>query len=99
MPAETHSHHEPITVDDILDLLSTIVHGDSELQPDMPLDELGLSDDLAVIAFWDAVVEEYGERSVGEPDLEGLATATTAADLARRAVDNLRALGHAEPTA
>lgn len=99
MPAETHSHHEPITVDDILDLLSTIVHGDSELQPDMPLDELGLSDDLAVMAFWDAVVEEYGERGVGEPDLEDLATATTAADLARRTVDNLRAFQHAEPTA
>lgn len=88
MPAETHSHHEPVTVDDILDLLSTIVQ-DGEVDPDAPLDALGLDDDLALLSYWDVVVEEYGERTVGEPDLEELASATSALDLARRTVSEL----------
>ncbi|MFP5321011.1 MAG: hypothetical protein ACLGIC_04105 [Acidimicrobiia bacterium] len=96
MPAETHSHSEPVTVQDILDLLSTIVHDDATFDPDTPLTELGLSDDLSIMAFWDVAIEEYGERSVGEPDLDDLASATTAVDLAERTVRNLRATDTAE---
>lgn len=90
MPAETHSHSEPVTAHDILDLLSTIVHDDATSDPETPLAQLGLSDELSIMAFWDVAVEEYGERSVGEPDLDDLASATTAVDLAERTVRNLR---------
>lgn len=96
MPAETHSHSEPVTVDDILDLLATIVGDDASFDAATPLDEVGLSDDLALMAFWDVAVEEYGERSVGEPDLEDLASAATAVELAERTLRNLRATDTAE---
>ncbi|MDZ7674786.1 MAG: hypothetical protein U5K30_06950 [Acidimicrobiales bacterium] len=88
MPAETHTHTEPITVDDILDLLSTIV-GDEDFDSTLTLEDLGLSDALALMAFWDAIVEEYSERGVGEPDLDDLASAADALELARRTLGSL----------
>lgn len=82
MPAETHSHSEPVTVEAVLALLATVVHDDSGLDPATPVEELGLDDDLALMAFWDVVTEEYSERGVGEPDLEQLAECRTAIELA-----------------
>lgn len=82
MPAETHSHSEPVTADDVLELLATVVHGGDALDPGTPVDALGLDDDLALLSFWDVVAEEFGERTLGEPDLEELAGCRTAVELA-----------------
>lgn len=91
MPAETHSHREPVSVDDIVDLLSTMAPDGESFDPTSTLEDLGLSDDLALMAFWDAVVEEHAERGVGEADLEDLASAPNALELARRTVRYLGA--------
>lgn len=82
MPAETHSHREPVTADDVLELLATVVHDGDGLDPGTPVDVLGLDDDLALLSFWDVVAEEFGERTLGEPDLEELAGCRTAIELA-----------------
>jgi hypothetical protein len=39
-------------------------------------------EDLALLSFWDVVAEEFGERTLGEPDIEELAGCRTAVDLA-----------------
>lgn len=82
MPAETHSHSEPVTAEAVLELLATVVHDHDGLDPATPVEELGLDDDLALMAFWDVVSEEYSERGLGEPDLEQLAECRTAIELA-----------------
>ena len=41
-----------------------------------------MTGDLDVLAFWDAAVEEFAERTIGEPDLTELLDARTAAELA-----------------
>lgn len=82
MPAETHSHSEPVTAEAVLELLATVVHDADVLDPATPVETLGLDDDLALMAFWDVVAEEYAERGVGEPDLDQLAEFRTAIELA-----------------
>ncbi len=82
MPAETHSHSEPVTAAAVLELLTTVVRDDEGLDPATPVEALGLDDDLALMSFWHVVVEEYSERGLGEPDLELLAECRTASELA-----------------
>lgn len=83
MPAETHSHSEPVTVEAVLELLATVVHDDDGLDPATPVEVLGLDDDLALMAFWDVVSEEYSERGLGEADLEQLMECRTVIELAQ----------------
>lgn len=89
MPAETHSHSEPVTAAAVLDLLATVVRDDDRLDPATPVDTLGLDDDLALMSFWQVVVEEYSERGLGEPDLEQLAECRTAIELAESTARSL----------
>lgn len=91
MPAETHSHSGPVTADAVLELLATVVHDDDGLDPATPLETLGLDGDLALMAFWDVVAEEYGERGLAEPDLDELAGCRTAIELAECAARCLSA--------
>ena len=86
MPAETHQHTEPLTADDVIALLFTVVGDSVELDPSTTLVELGMTDDLDLLAFWDAAVEEFAERTIGEPDLTELLDARTAAELAAATV-------------
>lgn len=82
MPAETHQHTEPLTTDDVLALLFTVVGDSVDLDLSTTLVELGMTEDLDLLAFWDAAVEEFAERTIGEPDLTELLDARTAAELA-----------------
>lgn len=82
MPAETHSHSEPVTVEDVLELLASVVHDADALDPETPVEELGFDDDLSLLSLWDVVAEEFGERTLGEPDIEELAGCRTAIELA-----------------
>ena len=91
MPAETHSHSEPVTVEDVLELLATVVQDGGGLDPGTPVEALGLDDDLALLSFWDVVAEEFGERTLGEPDIEELAGCRTAVDLAETVVRSFAA--------
>lgn len=79
MPAETHQFIEDLDVDKVLELLVILVGVDAEPTDDpggIDLGPLGLDDDGAVLHLWDAVAEEYGERSVGELDLDDEPPAT-----------------------
>lgn len=58
-------HFEP---SDILDLLIVLLGDPGEADPTSTLASLGIDDD-GLIALWDAVCEEFAERSVG-PELE-----------------------------
>lgn len=90
MPAETHQHAEPLTVHDVIALLSSVVGDADDLDPSTALVEFGMTDELDLLAFWDAAVEEFAERTVGEPDLTELFEACTAAELAAATVACLR---------
>lgn len=71
MPAETHQRSEAAGAEAVLDLLACVVGLDADRAAEAPLADLELSDDLSILHLWDAVVEEYGERSVGDLDLDG----------------------------
>lgn len=76
MPAETHQHSEPVSVDAVLDLLACVASLDAGRAADARLTDLELDDDLSILHLWDAVVEEFGERSIGELDLDEIRPAT-----------------------
>lgn len=75
MPAETHSRREDLDVGRVLEFLALVI-GLPDEQRDEEHDEhsvgeqslaaLGIDDDLSLLDLWDLVVEEYGERTVGE---------------------------------
>ena len=70
MPAETHQRSETVGIDAVVDLLAYVV-GLEPGRQDAPLGELELDDDLSIVHLWAAVVDEFGERSVGDLDFEG----------------------------
>lgn len=70
MPAETHQRSEAVGVEAVLDLLACVVGLDADRAAEAPLADLELGDNLSILHLWDAVVEEYGERSVGDLDLD-----------------------------
>jgi hypothetical protein len=91
MPAETHSHREPLEPESVLDLLwSMLAPPDQEPDPDMLLDDLGASSQLMLLDLWDATAEEYGERTLGEVDIEDLQQLTTIGELAHVIVELVR---------
>lgn len=75
MPAETHQLGEGIDRDVVLDLIATIVGTDVDAA-DETLASLELEDDVSILHLWSAVVEELGERSVGELELDEQLPAT-----------------------
>lgn len=66
MPAETHTHAEAVEVGAVLELLAGVVGIDPDGAADRSLTELDVADDLALLDLWEVVVEELGERSLGE---------------------------------
>lgn len=97
MPAETNQHTEAVTAGDVLELMWTMLTepgtDDDGPDPSRTLADAGLDDDLAVLHLWDTVVEEYGQRSVGELDVEEAAEVATLgelADLFTRTVNDTR---------
>lgn len=70
MPAETHQHGERTDRGAVLDLLVAVVGIDVADAAACRLAELGLDDDLAILHLWAMVAEEFGERTVGDFDLD-----------------------------
>lgn len=70
MPAETHQLRESVSVDDVLDLLATVLDVSAPDPGVVTLADLGVDDDLALVHLWRAVVEELGERATGELDMD-----------------------------
>lgn len=73
MPAETHSYREEITEAQVLELLWVLVTDPDVAgapEPERTLEELGIDEDLALLSLWDATTEEYGERTLGDLDVE-----------------------------
>jgi hypothetical protein len=66
MPAETHQLTDERDADSVLDLLAAVLGADPRDAAEARLPALGLDDDLSVLHLWELVVEEFGERSVGE---------------------------------
>lgn len=84
MPAETHQRRAAVSVSEICDLLVSVLGlGDPCGQADdVRLAEVGCDEDLVLFDLWDAAVEEFGERTIGEPDLDDLRDVTTLGELA-----------------
>lgn len=76
MPAETHQRRERVDTGAILDLLATVVGVDTAEAADLSLADRELDDDLSILHLWATVVEEFGERSVGDLDLDDERPAT-----------------------
>ncbi|MCD9622262.1 hypothetical protein [Rhabdothermincola salaria] len=99
MPAETHQHRDQVTSDDVLELLLVVleVPDRSSAGADTELGEVGIDSDLALLDLWDAIVEEFGERTLGEIDLDDLRAAHTVGELAEVATKGWSA-GSLAPT-
>ncbi len=85
MPAETHTCHEAVTSEDILDLFEAVLADRSDGEcplADRRLVLVGIADDLALVDLWDVTSEEYGERTLGRFDLEAFRDAETLGELA-----------------
>lgn len=80
MPAETHRHAEAVTAADVIDLLCAVT-GAEDIEVGSILRDIGFVDELDVFSFWDAVVEEFAERSLSNPDVSELLEAVTVRDL------------------
>ena len=83
MPGETHQIGYDIDADSVLALLQVLL-GPSEVAEigDTPLADFGI-DDYGVMDLWQAVCEEFGERTLGpELDPELLYPAMTMASAA-----------------
>jgi hypothetical protein len=88
VPAETHSHRDPLQPEAVLDLLwSILAPPDQEPDPDVRLDDLGASSQLTLLDLWGAAAEEYGERTLGEVDIEDLQRLTTVGELAHAIIE------------
>ncbi len=70
MPAETHQLSEQTDARAILDLVATPVGVDPDDATDLSLAAVDLQDDLAILHLWASVVEEFGERSIGDIELD-----------------------------
>lgn len=68
MPAETHTHRDPIDARSVVDLIASIIGIDPDDAAGRSLAAVGLDDDLAVFDLWSAIAEELGERSLGDFD-------------------------------
>lgn len=85
MPAETHQQRDEVTAAEIVDLLVAVMVSSADLPdvgPDTLLADLGVDSDLALFDLGDVVAEEYGERTLGEIDLDELWSARTIGALA-----------------
>ena len=85
MPAETHQQRDEVTAAEIVDLLVAVLASSADLAdvgPDTLLADLGVDSDLALFDLGDVVAEEYGERTLGEIDIDELWSARTIGALA-----------------
>jgi hypothetical protein len=91
MPAETHRHGSGPNPDEITELLWSLVE-DAELKPpeaaDRTLAELGV-DAVGLLDLWEAVCEEFGERSLGPEFDPTLFELTMTPEAAGRVMANL----------
>lgn len=67
-PAETHQLGHQVAAEDVLDLLLALLGECADVRGDWTLASLGV-DDEALSALWDAVCEEFAERTLG-PELD-----------------------------
>ena len=68
MPAETHQLGGEVDSQNVLELLLALLEDPARTDGCSTLASLGV-DDEGLLALWDAVCEEYAERSLG-PELE-----------------------------
>jgi acyl carrier protein len=89
MPAETHSTHEPVSADDVLQMIRSHLADILEIDESTVVREASFGDDLdadslALIELVEALEEELGERTVGfsidDEDLSDLKTVGDAVD-------------------
>jgi len=91
MPAETHQHRDPIRPGVVLELLWTVLAlPDEDPDPGVLLADLGADSELMLLDLWDAAAEEYGERTLGDVDLEDLQRLTTLGELAHAIIESVR---------
>jgi hypothetical protein len=84
MPAETHQHVARADTEQLIDLVVALVAPDDSERPhrDASLNEVGLADEALRWALWDAIVEEFGERSSADvDDPDDLISAQSVGDL------------------
>jgi hypothetical protein len=81
MPADAHQQREPVTADEVRSLFARLVGVDVEATHGLPLDAVGLDDDLGRFRLWEYAADEFAERTIAEPDVVELLSARTADEL------------------
>jgi len=88
MPAETHRQGDPVAEDAVLEFLACLIGVDPESAAAAPLARFDLDNELSIVALWQAIHDEFGERSLGDVDLDDEVPATLG-DIARLAHQTL----------
>ena len=98
MPAETHQCGSVADRDEVISLFSALLGDRAAQAPEgVTLASLGVDDDYALGDLWDAVRDEFGERSLGPTNgFEELECTMTVAAAAAR-MSWLLGQGRAEP--
>jgi len=92
MPAETHSRHDAVDANVVVDLIWSVTtpsHWPIDPDPTVPLARLDIDDEAAIFWLWDAAAEEFADRTVAEPHFDDLFAATTVGELAEAIVHSL----------
>ena len=68
MPAETHQRGSPPDAAQLAELLGSLLGAD--IDATTSLEDAGADHPLAIVDLWGAVIEEFGERAVGDLDVD-----------------------------
>lgn len=95
MPAETHQRGRQADAESVLELLRILLSDQgADAGEDVTLSELGV-DANTIAVLWDAVRDEFAERTVGpEIDLDDLDPSMTLAAAANTMASLLEAVGN-----
>jgi hypothetical protein len=72
----------------VLSFVAGLVGADPEGAATAPLAQFDLDNELSIVALWEAIADEFGERSLGDVDLDG-EVPVTLGDIARLAHQTL----------
>jgi hypothetical protein len=72
----------------VLEFLACLVGVDQESAATAPLARFDLDNELSIVALWQAIADEFGERSLADVELDDIVPATLG-DIARLAHQTL----------
>jgi hypothetical protein len=101
MPAETHQHSDALDPGNVVEILLELIDPGGAAGETSTLGELGIDGSPAIYDLWDAVIAEFGERTVASRELDAgeVTAATTVGELAQAVIGvfGLQGQGRCDP--